>query len=902
MNENSRISVVPIICSRWLWLAVYIAVGALATVVLLNLPQKQLPFQSVLGWTYELPGPMPQLVRQCLSVVIGLLALLFAPLRWSHIVATLRYPTIWLAPIIASWTGFAIVKTAAWGDALLLEVFPVAFLEVVIGFLIALTILKLVHVSSDSLNSPRKAIETEIGPAIDTFEGLTEWLNFESPIETAKYAQFGAADVAKRIAKRFLKGRDAERDQTIGIVGPFGSGKTTLAKLVEEAVHENRNPDLEPEFWFAFVGCWDFEDGKAALHHILHEAVSEVSKRVDTLALRDLPDDYIDAFADNAGPVSAVFRRFAAERTPESRLQRLTPILAAMNARLILVIEDLDRGQNPEVAQQVMATLQRLKSVKYVSFILTGAANTSTSDTKLRRIDFAKLCDHVERIPHIRDDELRRILKLFRTGSRAEFPDIDPTTDERRNEILPRFPDFRYAISRQKYTFVEEALFALLETPRTLKHALRRTSSAWTQLHGEVDFDDLLCVNVLRFAAPDAFDYLVRNFDFHAGNLSAPLLLPGQEESEEFPPDAIWDEATENAEFNIPAAERLVEFLLPTDRNSRRFRKAGPSHHAPQGIRNSRPFCYFDRILAEAIGTSECRDQDVLRMIDQASVSGINELARCMFDSEQFSLQWQQWEERFPVSLLLPLASELFRLELEKNKSRASHNHDAHRVVWLRSLRHRGELTDTLEWLKSEIRRCVPVSIGFCNRLFGRWAGRLDQSIFVGDQSQLQQIRTEVRGLIWSEVKGHFENGKPADLLAVLNHSEPWHYEQVDQLHNLVLATDADGGNLDQLFRSPADWSWLAETTIAAARIDPGLMMPLIVAIFARERSEPKTRQPVLDRFDDSIIRGFFGSKANEAVELIQQHADLFEKSSHYPRHRVREITAAWLNEHATPP
>jgi hypothetical protein len=44
-----------------------------------------------------------------------------------------------------------------------------------------------------------------------------------------------------------------------------------------------------------------------------------------------------------------------------------------------------------------------------------------------------------------------------------------------------------------------QAVASLLNTPRSLRHALSRTFFAWHTLHGEIDFNHLLAVNILRF-------------------------------------------------------------------------------------------------------------------------------------------------------------------------------------------------------------------------------------------------------------------------------------------------------------------------------------------------------------------------------------------------------------------
>src|SRR5262249_2681761 len=52
---------------------------------------------------------------------------------------------------------------------------------------------------------------------------------------------------------------------------------------------------------------------------------------------------------------------------------------------------------------------------------------------------------------------------------------------------------------------IASAVLSICRTPRTLKQALRATYETWCILTGEIDFDDLMVANILRYAEPDAF-------------------------------------------------------------------------------------------------------------------------------------------------------------------------------------------------------------------------------------------------------------------------------------------------------------------------------------------------------------------------------------------------------------
>ena len=110
--------------------------------------------------------------------------------------------------------------------------------------------------------------------------------------------------------------------------------------------------------------------------------------------------------------------------------------------------------------------------------------------------------------------------------------DFEQTIIDFRTECLQRFPGDFYTLRQEErdkrlglpssreisYLLAGEIngpidhIMRLVKTPRLLKTILRRTAHSWERLHGEIDFDDLLVANVIRFAAPEAYDFLLENY------------------------------------------------------------------------------------------------------------------------------------------------------------------------------------------------------------------------------------------------------------------------------------------------------------------------------------------------------------------------------------------------------
>ena len=113
---------------------------------------------------------------------------------------------------------------------------------------------------------------------------------------------------------------------------------------------------------------------------------------MDCSAISELPESYRHLLAGGGG-WWASFAKFIGDSDPQAQLSRLTPILKAMNMRLVLVLEELDRPQGAHFdPQDIEAMLYRIKTVSGVSFMLAGGKNAKY------QIAFTKLCDHIEEI------------------------------------------------------------------------------------------------------------------------------------------------------------------------------------------------------------------------------------------------------------------------------------------------------------------------------------------------------------------------------------------------------------------------------------------------------------------------------------------------------------------------
>lgn len=310
------------------------------------------------------------------------------------------------------------------------------------------------------------------------------WLMSECPLDEDEKDMLGREVYCERIARLFepIDGDIKRKANHIAIVGPFGIGKTSLWRSVENKLGE--------EFVFVPVDGWGRSNNTAAAQ-IIDEMVAALSTYVDCAGIRSVPMDYSEVLAGADFQGASFLGKMLTlhnHQSPDKLMLKIDAILQAIGKTMVVVLEDFDRNPNAENGiNEIAGLLDRLRNLKTINFIVCLAPGVKS---------------HVlSRISTYREDLLSfnavELVKLTTQlmMSYAENRSVQIFTDDRSAEL------FTVAMS------------SVIKTPREAKCALRRAYTAWESLVGEVNIYDLLAVNVLRYSAPEAFDFFVHHFD-----------------------------------------------------------------------------------------------------------------------------------------------------------------------------------------------------------------------------------------------------------------------------------------------------------------------------------------------------------------------------------------------------
>ena len=492
------------------------------------------------------------------------------------------------------------------------HVYPIAPIVMALGIAVFLRQLPLRRTEKQPESSAIN-IEGEI-----TRQNIMEWISTgERPIRGSERDLFHHQPVATRITH--IVGRER---RPVALLGRFGTGKTSILNLARAELGR-----LTPTVIVADFDVWAVPKPEDIPRLALNRIVAALDDHVDTTKFRDLPLAYQRlAAAEPTGRLAHAFGLETADSLEE--IERLTPILEVLNARLVLIIEDIERAGNSFDTRHLQRFLWALRQVERASFILAV-------DPEHAPLAFSKLCDAIELIPPVEVKHAATILKVAYDHWLTKFSYIDPHPNRRNGDKLR----LEHALPGGMMDYIQrtdrdtplDALVSLLGTPRALKHVLRRVDHVWRNLHGEAELDDIVIISALRHGAEPVYKFLISYID--AARYKPNAMLPQTTTVK-----AEWEKVSGSI-ANSAAVQQLID-LLGIEQLTKGIAVNVTSSH--QGVHEDEPTDYFRRIISEEVGPTELRDQTVLRDIERwqtsRDVTLIDNLVAASEESGQYAV------------------------------------------------------------------------------------------------------------------------------------------------------------------------------------------------------------------------------------------------------------------------
>jgi len=319
----------------------------------------------------------------------------------------------------------------------------------------------------------------------------------DNPISTQQDDLIGRAKLAEDFADQLL-GLDLNEGAVVGVLGPWGSGKTSFINLARQRLSAASIPILE-------FNPWMFSGGTSILDSFFTELSAQLRTTPKFKSIGEDLSAYGDAFGDLSWiPIAGSWIEKAAKTAKAvgdilqhkregagARRKKLSAELAALTNPIVIIIDDIDRLSAAEIRE--VFKLVRL-TVSFPNIIYVLAFDRI-------RVEHALAEDGVAG-----RDYLEKILQLS-----IEIPTI-PTTTLSQTII----DSLNLALERVEGTWeaerwpdiLAEIILPLTKNIRDVRRLSAAVRAASTQLRGTVSLCDVVALEAIRLFLPDVFTQL----------------------------------------------------------------------------------------------------------------------------------------------------------------------------------------------------------------------------------------------------------------------------------------------------------------------------------------------------------------------------------------------------------
>jgi hypothetical protein len=306
-----------------------------------------------------------------------------------------------------------------------------------------------------------------------------------------------------------LRGLDASRGAVVAVLGPWGTGKSSVLNMVKEDLAETSavvTVDFNP---------WLFSGTEELLSRFFGELARQLRlKDSRAQGIAQLFDDYAGALSalkwvpfagawlDRGSSILKPFvsrrlRKMGKSNSLAAQQGRLAEALASRNDPIVVVIDDIDRLQAQEV-RDVLRLVRLTGSFPNVIYLLAfdrerveGLLDGDESDG---RAYLEKIVEYAYDLPAISQSALQRVLTS----------ELDAVT--------ARFPSGPFQADRWPDVFLQ-GLLPLFRTLRDVKRYHSVLPAALATIGDEVALEDVLALEAVRVLLPDFYRELSKITD-----------------------------------------------------------------------------------------------------------------------------------------------------------------------------------------------------------------------------------------------------------------------------------------------------------------------------------------------------------------------------------------------------
>ena len=336
----------------------------------------------------------------------------------------------------------------------------------------------------------------------------------EKPIILGKEDLLGRAKVANELSRE-IKSYKNEDSLTIGIVGKWGSGKTSFINMVLENFEEN------DDYIIIKFNPWNISSRKQLISDFFlqlsnniekkgsNEIIGAIGKSLGTLSKFFKPLGFIPPLSvlSTIGDITEKASEFINEYVEsekedlESLKDNINNKLTNLNKKIIIVIDDIDRLCDEEI-REMFQLVKSIADFKNTIYILSYDREIVTK--ALDKTQQGKGEEYLEKIVQV-----PLVLPYISKN------DLDKIFINRLNIII-NIPDEEYDNSYFSEIYYN-GLAENFESLRDIERYMNVFSLGINLAREELNINDYIVITLIKVFEPDLYEYIKNNKEYFSG-------------------------------------------------------------------------------------------------------------------------------------------------------------------------------------------------------------------------------------------------------------------------------------------------------------------------------------------------------------------------------------------------
>ena len=336
----------------------------------------------------------------------------------------------------------------------------------------------------------------------------------EKPIILGKEDLLGRAKIANELSRE-IKSYKNENSLTIGIVGKWGSGKTSFINMVLESFKGNNN------YIVIKFNPWNISSRKQLISDFFlqlsnniekkgsNEIIEAIGKSLGTLSKFFKPLGFIPALSvlSTIGDITEKASEFINEYVEsekedlESLKDNINNELTNFDKKIIIVIDDIDRLCDDEI-REIFQLVKSIADFKNTIYILSYDREIVTKALDKTQQDKG-------------EEYLEKIVQVPLVLPYISKSDLDKIFINRLN-ITINIPDEEYDNSYFSEIYYN-GLAENFENLRDIERYMNVFSLGINLAREELNINDYIVITLIKVFEPDLYEYIKNNKEYFSG-------------------------------------------------------------------------------------------------------------------------------------------------------------------------------------------------------------------------------------------------------------------------------------------------------------------------------------------------------------------------------------------------